>query len=202
MAPPHTPCRHTSAVVLAGGRAARMGGEDKCLLPLAGRPLVAWLIDALRPQVEDMLISANRNLERYAAFGPPLVQDRLDDFQGPLAGIMAALERCRGDCLLSAPGDAPLLAPDYAARMRAALAASGARACVAEFQGRRQPVYCLLSKELGTHLQQWLDAGGRAVHDWLAAVDAVGVDFSDRPQQFLNLNRPDDLARLEAQVSA
>lgn len=201
MVPPDAPCRHTSAVVLAGGRAARMGGADKCLLPLAGRPLVARLIDALQPQVEDILISANRNLERYAAFGLPVVQDGLDDFQGPLAGIAAALDRCRGDCLLSVPGDAPLLAPDYAARMRAALAASGARACVAGFRGRRQPVYCLLSADLHQHLHDWLQAGGRAVHDWLAAVGAVDVDFSDRPQQFLNLNRPDDLARLEAQLS-
>ncbi len=200
--PDSTTIARTCAVILAGGRGSRMGGEDKCLICIGGKPLVGHLIDALRPQVDDILISANRNLDSYARFGFPVIEDRLGGFQGPLAGMAAALERCDAERLLTVPGDAPLLAADYAARMQAALADSGAAACVAEFEGRRQPVYCLLSSGLRDSLDTWLQQGGRATHSWLDAIGAVGVDFSDQPRQFINLNSADDRARLEAILTA
>lgn len=186
-----------TAVILAGGRASRLGGADKCLMPVAGKPAVEHLISALRPQVGAIVINANRNRAVYAGFGCAVISDTLSGFQGPLAGIAAALQQCETDYLLTVPGDAPALADDYAARMRRGLEDSGADACVAAVDGRRQPVYCLLSKDLSADLDRFLARGGRAVHAWLTHIGAVEVDFSDRPEQFVNLNTAEDFQRME-----
>ena len=118
-----------TGLILAGGRARRMGGQDKGLIPLAGRPLIAWVIEALRPQVGSILISANRNQAAYAAFGYPVIGDEaggpdLTGFQGPLAGIAAAMTLAQTPWLLTLPCDTPLLPADLAARLAAALTAA------------------------------------------------------------------------------
>ena len=127
LAPPVPPAPAAiTGLILAGGRARRMGGEDKGLIPLAGRPLIAWVIDALAPQVGRILISANRNQAAYAAFGHPVIGDEavgaeLAGFQGPLAGIAAAMTRMETPWLLTLPCDAPLAPADLASRLAAAL---------------------------------------------------------------------------------
>ncbi len=187
-----------AAVVLAGGRATRMGGRDKGLLPLAGRPLAAHLLERLRPQVGELLVNANRRREDYLALGYPVLADSLGGFQGPLAGMLAALDKVRAGLLLTAPCDSPLLPPDYARRMYAALEGRRAELAVARDAERVQPVFLLLRRELAGSLRAFLETGERKIDRWFADHETVEVDFSDRAEMFCNANTPEELAALEA----
>ena len=189
-----------TGVILAGGRAQRMGGQDKGLLPLAGRPMVAHAAAALRSQVGALLINANRNVEDYQALGYPVVSDDVGRFFGPLAGMLAAMAVADGDYLLTAPCDSPLLAADYARRMYAALASERAELSVACSGDRLQPVFSLLRTELRDSLRGYLEAGERKIDRWFAAHRMAQADFSDRPDMFRNINTPEELAELEAEL--
>jgi molybdenum cofactor guanylyltransferase len=188
-----------TGVLLAGGRAERMGGRDKGLLPLAGEPLIAHGVRRLRPQVAELLISANRHQEAYRVYGCRVIGDRPDQrFRGPLAGVLAALDAAETPYLLTAPCDSPLLPPDYAARMWAALEGKRAMASVAYGEDRWQPVFALLSVALRDDLVDWLAAGRGGVGRWLHRHRPARVEFADDAALFRNLNTPEDLARLEA----
>ncbi|MDD9824153.1 MAG: molybdenum cofactor guanylyltransferase [Gammaproteobacteria bacterium] len=190
-----------TGLILAGGRARRMAGRDKGLLPLAGRPLAQYALSALAPQVQRLLISANRNRERYAAFGYPVIEDDLADFAGPLAGVASALAVCQTPYVATAPCDSPLLAPDLVARLLQALrAADGAMLSVARDGERLQPVFALLDRRLYPSLQAYLAAGGRKIDPWLRQERAVEVDFSDRPRMFRNINTPEERNALETEL--
>jgi len=186
-----------TGVILAGGRAERMGGRDKGLLLLAGEPLIARGIRRLRPQVAELLISANRNLEMYRTFGCRVIRDGGDrEFPGPLAGILAALRAAATPYVLTAPCDSPLLPPDYARRMLAALDREGAATAVACAGGCWQPVFALLPVGLADELAAWLEAGDGGVGRWLRRHRPAPVEFPDQPGLFRNINTPDELARL------
>jgi molybdopterin-guanine dinucleotide biosynthesis protein A len=188
-----------TGVVLAGGRAERMGGRDKGLLELAGEPLVAHAIRQLRSQVAEVLISANRNLARYRRFGCRVVRDgETERYRGPLAGVLAAMRAATTSHLLIAPCDSPLLPPDYARQMRAALARERASLAVVCREGFRQPVFALLPVALRDDLAAYLAAGGGGAGRWLAAHRPALVEFSGWPAAVGNVNTPEDLARLEA----
>lgn len=183
-----------TAVILAGGRGSRMGGADKGLLRFQDRPLVEHARDALAPQVERILVSANRNVEQYGALGCEVVQDEPTlAGAGPLAGIGAALERCQTDYLLTVPCDAPFLNEQLAIRLWRALQHDRSLAAVAHDGERMQPVFSLLHRELRTPLRAFLHGGQRRARDFLLQQQAVAVDFSDTPAMFVNLNRPADL---------
>ncbi len=186
-----------TGVLLAGGRAERMGGRDKGLLPLAGEPLIAHGVRRLRPQVAELLISANRHLEVYHQFGCRVVSDSDDHFRGPLAGILAALRAACTPYLLIAPCDSPLLPPDYAQRMWAALEREQATASVGYSEGCWQPVFALLPVHLQDDLADYLATGSGGAGRWLQQHSLAPVKFPDAPLLFRNLNTPDDLARLE-----
>ena len=196
--PDHSRTASITGLVLAGGRGRRLGGQDKGLLPLGQRPAVTWLLQALAPQTDALLISANRHLEQYRAFGYPVIADNSGDYAGPLAGLLAGLEHCRTDYLLSAPCDAPLLAPDYARRMLAALQEAGARLSVAHDGARLQPVHLLLHRDLAAELRAALQAGERTTRDWVLARQPALADFSNHREQFCNMNTPEEQAQLEA----
>lgn len=196
--PDTQPTASITGLILAGGRGRRLGGRDKGLLPLRGQAAVAWLLRALEPQTDAVLISANRHLEQYRAFGHPVVADRDGDYAGPLAGLLAGLEHCHTDYLLSVPCDAPLLAPDYARRMLAAQQDAGTRLCLARDGERLQPVHLLLHRDLVADLRAALAAGERKTRDWVLSLQPAVADFSDRPEQFLNMNTPEEQAQLEA----
>ena len=125
-----------TAVLLAGGRATRMGGDDKGLILFAGEPLVKKICAALQPQVAEILINANRNHAEYRRLGHRIIPDQLADYQGPLAGMHAALQAIETDWLLTIPCDGPFVAADYAAKMQAAATAKKTRTCSRQ---RRQP---------------------------------------------------------------
>lgn len=190
-----------SALVLAGGRATRMGGRDKGLIPLAGKPLVAHVIERLAPQVGQLLINANRHREDYAGFGHPVLADTLADYQGPLAGMLAGLEQIDTALLLTAPCDSPLPPLDYAERMLAARREADAEIAVATDGERWQPVFCLLGRELATSLEAFLAAGDRKIDRWFASHRTVAVNFSDQPQAFANINSPAELTAMEQSLA-
>lgn len=189
-----------TGVLLAGGRAERMSGCDKGLLPLAGEPLIAHAVRRLKPQVAELLISANRHLETYQRFGCRVMSDGADErFRGPLAGMLAALRAATTPWVLTAPCDSPLLPPDYAARMLAALEKARAVASVACGEGCWQPVFALVSVGLCDDLATWLAAGGGGVGRWLQRHRPILVEFPDRPELFRNVNTLEELARLETE---
>lgn len=191
-----------TGVVLAGGRGRRMGGRDKGLVEFQGRPLIAWVLDALAPQVDALIINANRNTERYADFGYPVVADGLDGFQGPLAGFASGMAYARTPLILTVPCDGPMLPDDLAVRLRKALDEAGAEIAVVSDGQRMQPVYALLSTGLLSSLQAFLGEGARKIDRWYLRHRSVTVDFSDRPETFANINSPEDRLEIEAHGNA
>jgi molybdopterin-guanine dinucleotide biosynthesis protein A len=200
------PLADTLGLILAGGAARRLGGGDKGLLDLGGRPILAHVVDALRPQVAALALNANGDPARFAAFGLPVVPDLVAG-RGPLEGVRAGLLAARTVLLgarrvLSVPADAPFLPADLAAR----LAAADAPVAVARSSGRAHHVIALWSLNLAPALAGALDAGVRRVEDFAAASGAVSVDWPDVPDPFLNVNTPADLGaarvRLEADSNA
>ncbi len=185
-----------TGVILAGGRGSRLGGVDKGLVRLHGRPLIEHAIDALRPQVGSILISANRNRDVYASYGVPVIADVFGDYDGPLAGILSAMHVTDKPFLLSVPCDAPALSPVLAERLAASLAETNAELSVAFCDGQMQPVFSLMRRTLAENLQQHLHQGGRAVGQWVHQLHAVMADFSDTPGSFVNINTREILERL------
>lgn len=192
-----------TGVILAGGRAERMGGRDKGLLPLAGEPLIAHGVRRLRPQVAELLISANRNHDVYRTHGCRVIGDDPSlRFRGPLAGVLAALRTAETPYVLTAPCDSPWLPADYAQRMLAALERERATVCVAYGEGCWQPVFALLPVALRDDLAAWLAAGEGGMGRWLRRHRPARVEFADGHPLFRNMNTPEDLARLEAEGRA
>jgi molybdopterin-guanine dinucleotide biosynthesis protein A len=198
--PPQYPRDAITGLVLAGGLARRMGGMDKGLVELAGRPMIEHVLGALRPQVGSLLINANRNIDRYAAYGHPVVSDTLQGFMGPLAGVLAALQQLATDFLVTVPCDAPLLAPDLVSRLYEACLAGEADVAVATDGRRQQPVFLLLRTGLAPSLEAYLSGGGRKIDTWFASLRLAEADFSDAPDTFVNVNDPDERQRLEARL--
>jgi len=189
-----------TGVVLAGGRGSRMGGEDKGLVMLHGRTMVEHVIARLRPQVEHLLISANRNRERYATLGCAVVPDLLGDYQGPLAGMAAALQAATTPYVVTVPCDSPLMATDVVARLAQALVRDGADISVAHDGTRTHPVFLLMKRSLLPSLLEFLNAGERKIDRWFAQHRVATADFHDCPESFVNVNDPDEHQALEAQL--
>jgi molybdenum cofactor guanylyltransferase len=176
-----------------------MGGRDKGLVTLDGRALVDWTAERLRPQVGRLWISANRNAEQYAALAEHIVADRLDGFQGPLAGIAAALAVIETPWLLTCPCDTPRLPVDLGARLAAALAADpAADLAIAADSQREHPLHALLPAHLAPNLDAYLAAGGRSVHGWLTGLRVAVARFDDADRPFANLNDTEQLAGIRA----
>ncbi len=178
--------------ILAGGRGSRLGGVDKGLAEFAGRPLIEHVMEGLLPQVNHLLINANRNLEQYRRYGHPVINDRLEGHQGPLAGFAALMEVCEDSWLVTVPCDTPQIPPDLVTRLWAGREAADARIAVAHDGRRLQPAHALLDVALLDDLEDFLAAGERKIDIWYARHPMVAVDFSDRADAFLNLNRPED----------
>lgn len=177
-----------SGLILAGGRGTRMGGADKGLIEWRGRPLAAWVAEAMRPCVDELLVSANRNTERYAALADRVLVDELADFQGPLAGLARGLAAMRGECLLYAACDMPRLDP---AVFRRLLAAPGA--ALAHDGTRLQYAAGKLPRAALGRLSAYLAGGGRRLGEWLESLHPHSVDCSDLRDAFVNFNRPQEL---------
>jgi molybdopterin-guanine dinucleotide biosynthesis protein A len=194
-APPSPPSEEAiTGVILAGGLGTRMGGVDKGLQLHAGKALVRHVADRLAPQVGHLLINANRNETEYAAFGYPLVGDRITGFAGPLAGLHAALSVAGTPLVVTTPCDSPRLPVDLVERLHHALQAGNANVAIAVADGRIHPVFCLCRTLLLPRLEAYLKRDGRKVALWCAEMGAIEVDFSDQSEAFGNFNTLDDLA--------
>ena len=201
MIPDAYPIEDIAGAVLAGGQGRRMGGEDKGLVEIAGRPMVAHVVERLRPQVGTLLVNANRNRERYAEIAEcRVVADREDGYAGPLAGMASAMEAAGTRFLLTAPCDAPLVSERLGARLYAALHSEGAELCVAHDGTRLQPVFALIDCALLDTLLAYLRSGERKIDRWYARHRMAQADFSDLPQSFSNINTPEERRALERRL--
>lgn len=181
-----------TGLVLAGGRGERMGGADKGWVQYRGRPMIEWVVERFRPQVGQLLISANRNLERYAALAHVVTDadaGATDTYAGPLAGVLAGLHCAQTDWIAIVPCDAPHLPTDLVLRLAGAVGTADA-ACV-RVDGRLQPVFALVRRSTSASLQNHFAAGGRAMHRWLESLAAVAVEFDDAAA-FRNINSAED----------
>ncbi|MFQ5995855.1 MAG: molybdenum cofactor guanylyltransferase MobA [Acidiferrobacterales bacterium] len=190
-----------TGVVLAGGRARRMGGIDKGLLTLNGRPMIEHVLDVLRPQVDNIIINANRNQERYQAFGYEVVPDKVGEYFGPLAGMASAMEATSTKYILTVPCDSPLISDDLTARLYAALLDNNAEIAVAHDGERMQPVFALLQRDLLSSLVTYLDSGERKIDRWFDKHRVAVCLFEDRPEMFTNVNSPEERTALEAKLA-
>ena len=208
---PLDPCRRRTAsmmlgVILAGGLATRMGGGDKCLLPVAGRPMLGRIIDRLAPQVDAIALNANGDAARFADWRLPVLGDSVEGFAGPLAGVLAGLDWAAGqgaDRIVTVAGDTPFFPDDLALRLAAAAEAAGTSiALAATPEGDRvvrHPTFGLWPVALRHDLRAALEDGLRKVVLWTDRHGAATALFpTDAGDPFFNVNTPDDLARAGA----
>src|SRR3569832_1897258 len=147
-------------VIHTSGRGRRMDGIEKGLLPFRGRPLVSHAIDVVEPHVGELIVSAYRRVDEYAALGAMVVMDEWPDARGPLAGIASALNATRMPYLMIVPCDTPYLRPDLVPRLAAAMAHAHAEAAVALGGGTMQPLCALMHCTLAPMLRDYIEAGG------------------------------------------
>jgi molybdopterin-guanine dinucleotide biosynthesis protein A len=186
-----------TGLILAGGQGRRMGGVDKGLQPLRGRPMVAWVLERLAPQVTEVIVNANQNQAEYARLGCRVVGDEIGGFAGPLAGLQAGLKANVHPFLVTVPCDSPFLPRDLVARLHAALIANHADLAVAKTGTQPHPVFSLVRESLAGHLARFLQGGGRKIDAWYASLKVVEVSFDDEAEAFSNINTPEDLAEHE-----
>lgn len=186
-----------AGVILAGGRAQRMNNQDKGLVNFKGRPMVSYAIAALAPVVDCLLINANRNIDQYRQFGWPVISDRTDSFDGPLAGILTAMDHADADVLVVIPCDSPLIKTEHLQKLLLIRAETNADVAVAFDGVRLHPVFLAIKTALHANLQDYLANGHRKVAVWLDRQNLVKVDFSDEPEIFCNVNTMAELSVLE-----
>ena len=187
-----------TGVILAGGLARRMNNQDKGLVNYKGRPLVSYAIAALSAVADQSLINANRNRERYQAFGLPVIADQTDSFDGPLAGVLTAMLYTDAGVLVVMPCDTPLIKAEHLQKLLAARAENDADVAVAFDGVRLHPVFLAIKTSLKTSLQDYLASGQRKMDRWLEQQNSVQADFSNEPEIFVNVNTPAELSELEA----
>lgn len=186
-----------TGVILAGGLGRRMGGVNKGLQRLNGKPLALHVAERLAPQIDELLINVNQNIEQYAAFGYRIVADQIPDFAGPLAGLHAALSTAAHPLVATAPCDSPFLPADLVFRLFSALTATDADLAVARTFEQPHPVFCLCKRDVLPHLTEFLAGGGRKFDRWYATLNVVEVAFDDEAEAFENINTREELGRFE-----
>jgi len=183
-----------TGIVLAGGQGRRMGGVDKGWIELAGEPMIAHVLRRLGPQVDDVVINANQNLDRYRALGHPVFADAVGGFAGPLAGLHAGLTHATHELAVTVPCDSPFLPPDLVDRLHAAIVDHRTQLAVAKTFDQPHPVFALVRRDVLPGLAAFLEGGGRKIDAWYAALDVVEVPFDDEADAFRNINTADELA--------
>jgi molybdopterin-guanine dinucleotide biosynthesis protein A len=182
-----------SGIVLAGGLGRRMGGVDKGLQPLHGRVMIEHVLARLAPQVDEIVINANQNLERYAAFGRRVVSDRVGGFAGPLAGLHAGLAAISHPLAVTVPCDSPFLPADLVARLSAEMEENDV--AVAKTGDQPHPVFALVRRSVAANLEAFLAGGGRKIDAWYASLKVIEVAFDDEADAFRNINTLEELGR-------
>ena len=191
-----------TGLILAGGRAQRMGGIDKGLISFHQKPLIEATIERLKSQVGSILINANRNITKYAVYGYPVIMDETPDFSGPLAGFLMGLKNCKTTYLLTTPCDSPLFPKDLGAKLASELEHNNLDLVYAsskEADGKvwAQPVFCLMRANLQHSLNSFLSKGDLKIDRWFKELKSGTVIFDDA-KAFANANTPEELQSLEA----
>ena len=190
-----------TGIVLAGGMGRRMGGVDKGLVLLSGQPMVAHVLARLAPQVGALVINANQNPERYAAFGHTVVPDEVGGFAGPLAGLHAGMTHARTPFVVTVPCDSPFLPVDLVARLGEGMAREDAQLAVAHTLAQPHPVFALVARHVLPHLAAFLRDGGRKIDAWYATLRVVTVPFDDQEAAFRNITTAAELAAAAASAA-
>ncbi|MEE9445529.1 MAG: molybdenum cofactor guanylyltransferase MobA [Cocleimonas sp.] len=193
--------KRITAVILAGGKGRRLEGQDKGLVPYKGKALIQHVIERIQPQVGHIVINANRNHEKYASYGYPVISDEMSDFQGPLAGFATAMKTVQTDYIVTLPCDGPSLPLDLVSRMISKLnlfeinSKSDNTNCIAVAHDGDwlQPVHALIPVALIDSLEAFLANGDRKIDLWYAQHEMLLVDFSDQPSAFFNINKKEQL---------
>ena len=184
-----------SAVILAGGKARRMGGQDKGLQILGKQSLIEHIIHRLQPQIHDISINANRNQTEYAKFSFPVFSDELPDFQGPLSGMLTALEKTKSDFILFTPCDTPFFPTNLLDKLQSAVKNDSTLISYACDDEREHPVFCLMSVQLKEKLRHYLASGERRLLQFMNENGGISVKFTKEEGNFENFNTLDDLKK-------
>jgi len=182
-----------TGILLAGGQGRRMGGVDKGLQLLRGKPMAQHVIERFAPQVDELLINANQNIEQYQALGYRVIPDAIGGFVGPLAGLHRGLSEAAHPLVVTAPCDSPFLPLDLVAKLHAALEQQNAELAVARTGDQPHPVFCLCRKSVLPGLTAFLEGGGRKIDWWYAQLKVADVDFVDEAA-FRNINTREELS--------
>ncbi len=204
--------KNVTGVILAGGKARRMGGQDKGLIDILGQSMIEYVLNVLKPQVKEILINANRSIDAYEKYGYPVISDQLEDYQGPLAGIAAAMQASKTKYICTCPCDGPLIARDLVTRLYSAIENANPESpdespdteieiAVAHDGQRLQPVYALINCILHKSLLNYLNSGERKIDRWYAQHTFKAVDFSDKQDCFININTPEDQINISEQLA-
>jgi len=175
-----------SGIVLAGGQGRRMGGVDKGLQPLRGKPMIEWVLERLAPQVGEVIVNANQNIPSYEKYGHRVVRDEIGGFAGPLAGLHAGLKAASHPIVVTVPCDSPFLPSDLVSRLQQSLGEKDL--AVAKTGDQPHPVFALMKRQVRESLEAFLAAGGRKIDAWYAALEVVEVSFDDEADAFRNIN--------------
>lgn len=189
-----------TGLILAGGRGTRMGSVNKGLQQLQGKTMVEHVIERMAPQVDQLFINANQDLDLYRQFGLPVYSDTVLEYAGPLAGLECGLAHCQTPYLLSAPCDSPFVSSALAERLALAISQENTQLAVPvteQFQNGKlirqvQPVFCLLERNLHVNLRHFLQDGGRKISDWFKHIRVSEVIF-DNHDEFRNINTKAEL---------
>jgi len=175
-----------------------MDGQDKGMILFRGMPLIEHVLNRIGPQVNQLMINANRNFDFYRQAGVPVVPDERLDYSGPLAGMEASLSKVRTPLSIIVPCDTPFLPNDLVTRMEKAMLQDGTDIVIPDDGTQVQPVFCLMKTSLLDSISRALDGGIFKVQDWLAMQNLGWADFSDHPEAFMNINDPQTLKSLES----
>jgi molybdopterin-guanine dinucleotide biosynthesis protein A len=171
---------------------------DKGLQEFRGKSLVAWARERILPQIDELLINANRNIAAYGALGHRVITDSSPDHLGPLAGLRSALAAAAHERIIAVPCDTPHLPLDLAMRLRRAAELEAADVAVAVTGMQVHPVFLYCHRDTLAELDAYLAGGGRKMETWLANLRVAKVHFDDQPEAFVNLNSIEDLRHAES----
>jgi len=185
-----------TVVILAGGRGSRLGGQDKGLLEWQGKPFIEHILQSIAPVAKNIMINANRNAEVYQQYGYPVISDDIDDYAGPLAGMLAALRSAKTEYVMTVPCDAPSTTPAMIDQFCDVHEKQHQKLYVAGTDDGLQPVYAMIHTSLIENLAQYLADGHRKTQGWLKDNDAVVIHFDQQVTSFLNINTEDEFRAL------
>lgn len=189
-----------TGIILAGGRARRMGGQDKGLIQLARKPMIEYVLNAIEPQVDAIIINANRNQKVYGKYGFTVVADHIEGYCGPLAGMASGLQAAKTPFVVTVPCDSPLIPDDLVQKLYSTLQDEDAEICTALSNGRLQPVFTLMKSELLHSMLDFLNNGERKIDKWFEKHHLAIADFSEQPETFININSAEELAAIELKL--